>query len=227
VRKFADTSRAARNREVREYDPQMHSRAVGLGIYEPPRVDWSLLVGDYLFNLRSALDHLAWQLVLANNAQPGQGTEFPIFKDPAAYKKRVARKTAGMQPLVVAVIESLQPYQPWESGAFDHPLWRLHNLCNIDKHRTLLLTSTWLPETVEFHMRVPIPGHTDEPAQVFFFETTRRPPEGEVDVYAQAALQVTLAEPRYLRRRPIVSLLRESLEFVRGVVFSRLNPFVR
>ena len=37
------------------------------------------VIGDFLFNLRSTLDHLAWELVRANGQTPDKRTEFPIF----------------------------------------------------------------------------------------------------------------------------------------------------
>src|ERR1700687_47569 len=40
---------------------------------------WGCIVGEVVHNLRSALDHLAWQLVLANGGTPNRATEFPIF----------------------------------------------------------------------------------------------------------------------------------------------------
>src|SRR6267378_798859 len=43
----------------------------------PPRL--SVILGDCLHNLRSALDHIAWQLVLANGEKPGRDTAFPIL----------------------------------------------------------------------------------------------------------------------------------------------------
>jgi hypothetical protein len=37
---------------------------------EPPTQEWSAIVGDVVHNLRSALDHLVWQLTLANGHTP-------------------------------------------------------------------------------------------------------------------------------------------------------------
>ncbi len=208
-------------REVREYDPETHSRAVGLRIVESPRPEWSVRAGDCLYNLRSALDHIAWQLVLANNAQPTRKTEFPIFEHSHVYKNRVAGKTAGIHPMAVAVIEALQPYHR-RKQALTHPLQVLHDLNRIDKHQTLLLVGAWLPDAAEFHVN--LPGHTN--AQVFFFELTTRPPQDQVDMYAQSVLQVALEEPTHLRGRPIVGLLREAVEFIRHDLLPRFKPFL-
>jgi hypothetical protein len=37
---------------------------------EPPRTEFALIFADMLYNLRAALDHLVWQLVIANNNDP-------------------------------------------------------------------------------------------------------------------------------------------------------------
>ena len=58
---------------------------------EPPLV-WSVIVGDFAYNLRSALDHLVWQLALLNTNNPNQRTEFPIFKTPQQFEKLVGKK---------------------------------------------------------------------------------------------------------------------------------------
>jgi len=47
---------------------------------QPPEADpsWSAIVGDCLHNLRSALDHLAYQLVRVSGGTPNIHTQFPI-----------------------------------------------------------------------------------------------------------------------------------------------------
>lgn len=91
-------------------------------------------VGDALHNLRSALDHLAWQLVLANGKTPGTGTGFPIY-DPAMKEPEsfFARKVQGMGPEAIKAIEDLKPYK----GGNDM-LWLLHELDRLDKHREII-----------------------------------------------------------------------------------------
>jgi hypothetical protein len=39
-----------------------------------PPDEWSCIVGDVLYNLRSCLDHLAWQLVLLAGNEPSTDT---------------------------------------------------------------------------------------------------------------------------------------------------------
>lgn len=93
-----------------------------------------LLLGDALYNLRAALDYLAYELVLAGGNEPSGQTAFPIFDTADEYWERMARKVKGMRQSAIEAINRIQPYE----GGFSHALWQLHRLNNIDKHRALL-----------------------------------------------------------------------------------------
>src|SRR3989304_6763196 len=45
-----------------------------------PNARFSVIVGDILHNIRSALDHLVWQLVLRDGHEPTTRNEFPIYE---------------------------------------------------------------------------------------------------------------------------------------------------
>lgn len=101
----------------------------------------SLLIGDAIHNYRSALDHLAWDLVEANHQKPTTKTSFPIFSDPNAYKQVFDKKTAGMSAQAKAIIDSEQPLNaknPTRGGL----LALLNDLDIIDKHRHIYVTLT-------------------------------------------------------------------------------------
>jgi hypothetical protein len=94
------------------------------------------IVGDAIHNLRSALDHLACELVMANGNIPTQKTEFPILDQPITTSKlesRFAAKVEGMRKEVVDAIRNIHPYQ---GGS--NTLWRLHRLDVTDKHKTVI-----------------------------------------------------------------------------------------
>lgn len=99
----------------------------------PPSI--SAIAGDAIQNLRSALDHLAWQLVLANRGIPKiRVTGFPITKSSQEHASaKCRRKIEGMRQAAIDAIDALKPY---DGG--NETLWRLHCLNNIDKHRLLL-----------------------------------------------------------------------------------------
>jgi hypothetical protein len=102
-----------------------------------PRLPWNAIAtaGDLVHNLRSALDHLAYQLATVGTpgTEPSRRVEFPIAKDVATYESEKAKKIQGMKPEVVKAIDDLQPYKGGRNGDL---LWRIHELDNLNKHRT-------------------------------------------------------------------------------------------
>jgi len=99
------------------------------------RFEMLAIAGDVIHNLRSALDHLAQQLVEVGSpgAKPSRHTGFPIFGSADEYKGGMTGKVKGMREEAIKLIDALEPYK----GGNDL-LWRLHNANNIDKHRFLI-----------------------------------------------------------------------------------------
>lgn len=135
----------------------------------PPKVRWGVLIGDVLHDVRSALDHLAWQLALLNGPPP-EHTAFPIFRDPCLYaettrkgkptRRSGLRKVEGLAPFAQAAVEVCQPYRdPIEPDK--NPLWTLHVLNNADKHRVvqpMLMQTNQL--AVPFRPLTPAPANS-------------------------------------------------------------------
>jgi hypothetical protein len=99
--------------------------------------DWSLIVGDVLHNLRSALDHLAWRLVELNNNTPSRHIQFVICANQAAFQRAAPNNLRGVSQTAMTFIENLHPYR-----GGDDLLWQLNELNSIDKHRLLLVTGS-------------------------------------------------------------------------------------
>jgi hypothetical protein len=96
------------------------------------------LLGDFICNLRSCLEHLAWQLAhlsprRALSKRQIRSICFPVFGE----RDSTYEIIRGVFPSTVAVV--LDDLQPFKRGtAFpDHPLWQLHELWNLDKHQTI------------------------------------------------------------------------------------------
>jgi hypothetical protein len=97
----------------------------------PPEIQ--VVAGDVVHNLRSSLDHVANQLVVANGGTPvigPGGTTFPIVRP--GQEPRVA---GGVSPEAMNLIRQVQPQDYWLE---EHPLSVLQHLWNMDKHRELL-----------------------------------------------------------------------------------------
>lgn len=115
----------------------------------PPH-DVAIPIGEALYQMRSALDHLACGLVRTSNPNPPIGwerrCEFPLFTDvpsdipapPVPFgHKSFSKVLPGITTGPFTFIESLQPYYP--KGAPNAWLRFLAKLSNIDKHRRLNL----------------------------------------------------------------------------------------
>ena len=114
--------------------------------YEP----FGLLIGDALQNLRSGLDHVAYRLAerftIPLPPDVAEESEFPIFGDmdrkgnsgvgQTLFQRAGLPKIRGADPRAQTIIESLQPYHRGNDFR-THPLWKLHELSRIDKHRLL------------------------------------------------------------------------------------------
>jgi hypothetical protein len=99
-----------------------------------------LIIGDCIQNIRSSLDYLVWELVLAANCQPTERHAFPICETSDAFKACVKRnRLKGLSDDVITEIEALQPYTEGKDFRA-HVFWALDELCNISKHRRILLT---------------------------------------------------------------------------------------
>jgi hypothetical protein len=120
----------------------------------PPLPDAiALTIGDCVHNLRSALDHLIWQLVLANRKIPHRSNMFPICRTSEEFEKRINQnRLKGVYPNAQKAIERLQPYT---TG--DDILQVVSDLDNADKHRTLLV-AICLVTKQEYRIKHPATG---------------------------------------------------------------------
>lgn len=118
-------------------DPQTRKPIYYLTEVRDTPLHLSATVGDVLHNLRSALDHLAYQLVEVGRDRPDENTSFPIFNSATEYNSKKTGKIKGMRPDAIKAIDDIKPYQ----GGND-ALWKLYRLNNIDKHRVLLVVGS-------------------------------------------------------------------------------------
>ena len=96
-----------------------------------------LAAGEAIQQLRSALDHLAYQLFQTGAYLQGvkeREVYFPIFETSKA-KSEFLGTRKGTRKDVIDTIDEIEPYK----GGKGHRLWVLNRLNNIDKHRQLLV----------------------------------------------------------------------------------------
>jgi len=206
----------------REIDPQTGYYRFNVNDLSIPPAEIGLIAGDVIHNLRSALDHLAYQLVLVNGQVPLRQTCFPIFDDPAKYKTMDPRKVRGMSQFAINAIEAAKPYQ-----GGDNALWVLHELDIADKHHALLAT---LVSVTQGTIEVPT-SLRDFKAPPFAFPNFQVPlKNGDVffickpgvEDYTKVAFDLALCEPEIIKGKPIVPMLGQLVQRVNGTITSFL-----
>lgn len=204
----------------------------------PPHV--SAALGDYLFNMRAALDHLAWALVPDSahikTRRPRQ-IQFPIQE--AAFdgkgKPTPARILGVTDQTVIEAVEAVQPYNAeTPQTPRTHPLWLLSQLCNLDKHRELLVAVVALEPlgiwwgasegdpVPDVRLRVR-PVEADEP--VAWFDFGDREPRPDFDPHLSLAVRLNEPQlgtyPNQIDVGSLVSIIYTEVEhFVIGDRFS-------
>jgi hypothetical protein len=119
---------------------------------EPIDPDWTLLLGDFVYDTRACLNYLVTALVRSTGSQEDEGHEFPIYgidrvnwqaidqrweADPGA---TIERKLKNTPSGTKAALKKLQPfYGVPRTDPFRHPLSAVQLLTNTDKHRRLNL----------------------------------------------------------------------------------------
>jgi hypothetical protein len=120
-----------------EYDPQTGWHTLRWqALREPPLERLALVFGDMISNLRTTLDYLAWQLVLATGNRPGRRTGFPVVRRAKDWEVQSRTTLRGVGQQWLAEIESRQPYHRPERPSI-HPLAILDHVNNLNKHRFL------------------------------------------------------------------------------------------
>jgi hypothetical protein len=111
--------------------------------------DLSAVIGDTVHNLRAALDHAAWGLVIASNGSPTGSTAYPILRgEHQTGRVRLSGLPEGRSFPFLEVISWHQPNA--RHGAIGDALPVIEDLDNIDKHCELLAAAAvvrqpWYP----------------------------------------------------------------------------------
>ncbi len=121
------------------HDPENDEFTLTLGKVPSPKPGLSLVLGDAVHNYRSALDHLAFQLVKHPDRKPREKRtpdgeiSFPIC---ASEKTYCAKSIQGAADRAKDEIRAIQPFNlGWD------PLLVLKKLDDRDKHRTIHLVT--------------------------------------------------------------------------------------
>jgi len=104
----------------------------------------SLPVGDSIYNLRSALDYVVYELAILDSGKGQEHTQFPIVDCENNFDEQ-KHHLRGLHEHHIRAIEALQPYKGIE--------WTktLRGISNPDKHRHLIPVQVQAPPYVFAH----------------------------------------------------------------------------
>ncbi len=196
----------------------------------------ALAAGDAVHNMRSALDHIVYEISSRRESAP-EWTAFPILSHKGNWEKRdkkgALQRTCGkyavrlLPDAVQAFIESLQPYQEFSDADAFLPsrerLAQLHSMDIDDKHKNLNLAvidlenlavghdgAAILPDWEYVHPGGPLKLNTPE----LLFQFGSR---GQVDMKPIVTLGVAFSEG-LAPNEPVPDCLREQLRCVEDVI---------
>jgi len=186
--------------------------SVDVSSLPPVDPNWTLAVGEIMFNLRSALDHLQYQLWFHHyrGHVPPQiefFSMFPILTNPKKFKDRQRQITKECNKLKKTTLsqrdwtalEFLQPYVTRKDELRWDRYWleRLNTLHNFDKHRRLHVVSAAqnaaaVPDGLDVYGLETFPswGSLDSSGLVEVWRFNTLPPK--VPPHSGALLHVTL-----------------------------------
>jgi len=122
---------------------------------EPVPLELSALFGEWLYNLRSALDHVVWASAAhASGSIPPageDGLQYPIYDTETTWKRNLWR----LRPLPDHQVEMLHTMQPFNSDLDANFLGWINRLARIDRHRRLAM---WTARVVEAEPVFQIPS---------------------------------------------------------------------
>jgi hypothetical protein len=200
-----------------------------LAVTASPPARLSVLAGEVVHQMRSALDHIAHDLVRSAGNEPTRQTAFPIH----AKKPSRVSIAGGVTPEVLALVDAVQPYHADEPDT--NPLHVLHFLWNEDKHRNIHLITAGVARTQAF-LSPPggqvLLGGQFQTRPVFdgepfaAFEVDGGVPE-DAELTAMGDLFVSLGAPRSVIGVPAAEVLESLLNCVRHDLVPLLAPHVK
>lgn len=222
-----------------------------LNVPKSPPLEISLLAGEMIYQMRSALDCLVFELIKKNpnvaviDPEWEDNCQFPIRvrlpKNSSAplNKSAFARDLPGIADAPFAFIERVQPY--YGVGETNNSLRFLRYLSNIDKHRHLNLLRPRIRQRQSVRYPSGLSGRgfgmLDRGAEIYPAPTMRPlralySAEPEKPVYVKRHYRATIAfnERRYLGEAATLSvdyLLESILKQIKTVIVPAFEKFIK
>ena len=214
---------------------------------EPPQF-WSVIVGDALQNMRSALDHLVWGLWPAEfRAEFERSIYFPIYRDETAFFQTSAKSPSGysfrsgmhkIHKIGTKARTAIQELQPYKRRNPDEDwLWILNELARVDRHQGLSLIGAfadtigqswrkrgaraWKFDVSIIERTWVQTGPFEDGAKIGHFNFT----EPDMDVYFKASPFVAFRDAGPASDRNVLGTLTSIRRHIERVVIPKLERF--
>lgn len=174
--------------------------------HEPPPHRLSLLIGEFLYELRAALDNCLYEVAVQHSGQdppPGEAVlQFPIYDTPQAWTTNLYRLD-HLSDEHRAMLERIQPYQAERQDL--NCLRIVNRLARNDRHRTLHVVGSILAEGALLVEAPPGSKVIDQRQEdgvivsegitkIASFKIAPWRPGQRIDVYSQIELEVEITE---------------------------------
>jgi len=148
-----------------EVDDVGNGRIVFTRLSEPP-VELSLILGEFLYELRAALDNALFAVAIIDSGQnppPRAATlEWPICIDEAAWESQRRRRLDALSAELQDALHTIQPFQA------EFPTWNclkiLNDMARVDRHRavhfvTSFASNGWMKHNLDLVLNLEVfPG---------------------------------------------------------------------
>lgn len=196
---------------------------------------YGVIIGDFVHNLRSALDHAIWKLA----KPPGKINAFPVCRSESGDKDSFygtsgdrgvgVRRLRNIPNSAFDFVTDVQPYNRLEDR---DPLWQLNEMWNEDKHRTLLVVAnpSWSTPFVVATKdgRDVDPGeikdkNPNNQAEVFRLDGNS---DSQVTVGVPSKVDIRFASPPVMVNRVVMPTLGWIFKYVSGVILPGLESYL-
>ena len=188
---------------------------------KPAPLELSVIIGDAVHNLRSALDQVACCLAVKNGHTDTTGTYFPFGRSKQAFERAdTQRKINKLSPDAANLVRGFEPYRGGNSL-----LWALHELDIIDKHRSIVAVratrvggivgqfrATGLREGLNF---VGLPEWDPLDEEIAYL---RLPAGAQIEGDLNTVVAIVFDKPDPVRGKQVIATLRQLARVTQGIV---------
>ena len=172
--------------------------------HEPVPLELSVILGEWLYNLRSALDYIVWATAVYDSGQlppPGESElQYPIYDNPRSWESNL-RRLKSLARHHRDMLEKMQPFNSPDPDA--NYLGWVNRLARSDRHRRLSVITAYVAElepiigfppqcshTLAFGDRVLVDGRAD----VARIKLTPWQPDWEVKINPRIGIDPEIAD---------------------------------